>query len=85
MPGLLKLPVFNCQLPLPEPTPIRIHPNLVELNRRKVEKQHEALKSADTRVSALELLRSLVEKIVVHPRENGGFEIELIGEIAKNG
>ena len=71
------------QLALPEPTPVRIHPNLAELYRKKVEKLHEALMSADTRASALELLRSLVEKIVVHPMESGGFEIELIGEIAK--
>ena len=73
---------LDIQLSLPKPTPVRIHPNLAELYKKKIEKLHEALLSADTRASALELLRSIVEKIVVHPRGNGVFEIELIGEIA---
>ena len=71
------------QLLLPEPTPVRFHPNLSEVYRRRVEKLHEAFKNEETRTSALELIRSLVEKIVVHPKEGGASEIELVGEIAK--
>ncbi len=64
----------------PVPAP-RLHPNLAEIYRRKVETLHEALAEPQTRDEALGLLRGLVERIDVHPIE-GGFEIELIGEIA---
>ncbi len=57
--------------------------NLLEINRKTVEKLREAFRNDETRTSALELIRSLVEKIVVHPKEGGAFEIELVGEIAK--
>ena len=59
-----------------------LHPNLAEIYRRKVEALHEALAEPQTRDEALGILRGLVERIEVHPIE-GGFEIELIGEIAR--
>ena len=71
------------QFLLPEPSPVRFHPNLSEVYRRRIEKLHEALKNEETRTPALELISSLVEKIVVKPKVGGGFVIELIGEIAK--
>jgi hypothetical protein len=60
----------------------RLHPKLAEIYRRKVETLHEALAEPQTRDEALGILRGLVERIEVHPIE-GGFEIELIGEIAR--
>ncbi len=27
-------------------------------------------------------MRSLIEQVIVHPREGGGFKVELVGEIA---
>ncbi len=65
----------------PVPAP-RLHPNLAEIYRRKVEALHEALAEPQTRDEALGILRGLVERFEVHPIE-GGFEIELIGEIAR--
>ena len=66
----------------PAPTP-RLHPNLAGLYRRKVENLHDALTRPDTRTEATEILRSLIEAVVIHPAEGGaGVEIELIGEIA---
>jgi hypothetical protein len=65
----------------PVPVP-RLHPKLAEIYRRKVETLHEALAEPQTRDEALGILRGLVERIEVHPIE-GGFEIELIGEIAR--
>ncbi len=62
----------------PEP---RLHPNLAELYHQKVANLQEALAVPDTRTEALEILRSLIERIVLHPAESG-LEIELIGEIA---
>jgi len=62
----------------PEP---RLHPNLAELYRLKVAHLQEALAEPQTRIEALEILRSLIERIVLHPVDDG-LEIELIGEIA---
>ena len=65
----------------PAPAP-RLHPGLAEIYRRKVENLHGALADPGTRDEALGLLRGLIERIELHPIENG-FEIELTGEIAR--
>ncbi len=64
----------------PAPAPIRLHPNLAELYRRKVSELEAALVDPDIRDEALAILRPLIDKAVLHPID-GGFEIELIGEI----
>ncbi len=58
-----------------------MHPNLAELYRRKVENLHEALADPATRVEANDILRGLVERVVMRPIDKG-FEVELVGEIA---
>ena len=60
---------------------MRLHPNLAELYRKKVEHLHELLSNPRTRDEALDILRSLVECVTVRPLDNG-FEVELVGEIA---
>jgi hypothetical protein len=65
--------------PLPAP---RLHPNLAELYRKKVESLHEALADSATHTEALKILRGLIERATVAPAEDGGFTIELVGEIA---
>jgi hypothetical protein len=57
------------QILLSEPTSVRFHLKLSEVCQRRVEKLHAAFKHDETRTSALELIRSLVEKIVVRPKE----------------
>ncbi len=64
----------------PAPAPTRLHPNLAELYRRKVSALEAALADPEIRDEALAILRPLIEKVVLHPIE-GGFEIELVGEI----
>jgi site-specific DNA recombinase len=59
----------------------RLHPNLAELYRQKVANLQEALSAPDTHAEALEILRGLIERVVLH-RTESGLEIELIGEIA---
>ncbi len=61
--------------------PVVLHPNLAELYQQQIENLRDSLASLDTRTEALEVIRSLIERIVLHPVENG-FEIELVGEIA---
>ncbi len=71
------------KLQTPVPAAPRLHPNLAEVYRAKVERLGEALQAgADSQV-ALDAVRSLIERVVLTPLETGkGFEIELVGEIA---
>jgi site-specific DNA recombinase len=58
----------------------RLHPNIAEVYRRKVEELHNALRAEDAG-PARELIRGLVEAIVLIP-ENGRLRVELRGELA---
>jgi hypothetical protein len=72
---------LECKLTeAPSPAP-QLHPNLAALYRRKIERLHDALADPAVRDEALAILRSLIESVVMHPREDG-FTIELVGEIA---
>ena len=64
-------------MPLP-----RIHPNLSEIYRAKVADLHLALADPATRTEAIEIIRALIERVELHPMKGGGFEIELVGDIA---
>lgn len=64
----------------PAPAP-RLHPNLAELYRQKVANQRAAPTDPATRTEALEILQRLVERVSV-TAQDGGFTIELVGEIA---
>ena len=65
--------------PAPEP---RFHANLAELYRQKVERLHESQTGTKIRQEAMEILRGLIETIILRPASEG-LEIELIGEIEK--
>ena len=54
----------------PPPAP-RLHPNLAELYRRKVETLHESLTAPSIRHEALEVLRGLIESITSRPSTMG--------------
>jgi site-specific DNA recombinase len=58
----------------------RLHPNIAEVYRRKVEGRHEALKAEDTS-PARELVRGLIEAIVLTPG-NRRLKVEVRGELA---
>jgi hypothetical protein len=58
----------------------RLHPNIAEVYRRKVEELHSALKEGDAG-PARELVRGLVEAIVLMP-ENGRLRVEVRGQLA---
>ena len=66
----------------PMPAPL-LHPNLAQVYRQRVEGLQVALQGPDS-ADALEVVRGLVERVVLHPGADGqrGFEIELVGEIA---
>jgi site-specific DNA recombinase len=65
----------------PEPERVLVHPGLAELYRRKVAAFHEALEDEVTREEAMELIRSLIEAIVLIP-DDPGLRVEVRGELA---
>jgi DNA invertase Pin-like site-specific DNA recombinase len=58
----------------------RLHPNVAEVYRRKVEELHYALRQEHSG-PARELVRGLVESIILLP-ENGRLQVEVRGELA---
>jgi site-specific DNA recombinase len=66
----------------PPPSPVRLHPCLAESYRRRVADLAKHLKSEDGRSEALEIVRSLIERVAVRRAEGGGLEIEIVGELA---
>src|SRR5690606_26888335 len=63
-----------------EPPPL-LHPSMADLYRSKVEELTAALQREDTRLEASEMLRGLVDSIVLTPRD-GQLGIELRGNLA---
>jgi site-specific DNA recombinase len=63
-------------------TPVRLHPNLAQVYRRQVERLHQALDHPEIRDEAVQVLRGLIEHVLIKPADKG-FEIEIVGEIAK--
>ncbi len=63
-----------------EPPPL-LHPSMADLYRTKVEELAAALQREDTRLEASEMLRGLIEAIVLTP-EKGQLRIELKGNLA---
>jgi len=63
-------------------TPVRLHPNLAQVYRRQVEQLHQALDHPEIRDEAVQVLRGLIEHVLIKPTDKG-FEIEIVGEIAK--
>jgi hypothetical protein len=70
------------KLSAPPPSPVRLHPNLAELYPERAAALYQALEREETGAEALGILRGLIERAVVHPREGGGFELELVCEVA---
>jgi site-specific DNA recombinase len=63
-----------------EPPPL-LHPSIADLYRSKVEQLASALQREDTRLEASEMLRGLIDSIVLKP-EGGQLRIELKGNLA---
>ncbi len=63
-----------------EPTaPVRFHPNLAQVYRRQVEQLQDALNQPEIRDEAVQILRGLIEQVLIRPADNG-LEIEIVGE-----
>ena len=66
----------------PTPSPIRLLPNLAEAYRKKVSDLHAAIYSQDTRDEAFQIIRTLIDKVLIHDGANKKPTIELVGDIA---
>ena len=68
---------------IPDAAPVAIHPGLADIYARKVANLADALNDANTKVEAADLLRGLIDKIVLRPEVGapGGHAIELFGEL----
>ena len=63
---------------------ITIHPNLPDLYRRKVSRLQRLLDDEETRSQAVEIIRSLIDRIEVHPgQERGNCEVIIVGALAQ--
>lgn len=65
----------------PASTPVRMHPDLAGLYRKKVEDLEAALADEAARSEALTILRQPIEAIVLHPVDKS-YELALVGEMA---
>jgi site-specific DNA recombinase len=55
--------------------PVRLHPNLAQVYRRQVERLQDTLNEPEIRDEAIEVLRGLVERVIIGPDDNG-LEVE---------
>ena len=63
---------------------IAIHPNLPDLYRRKIAKLQQVLDDQATRPQAVEIIRSLLDRIEVHPgQKRGHCDVIIVGALAK--
>jgi site-specific DNA recombinase len=62
---------------------IAIHPNLADLYRRKITRLQNVLDEETTRPQVIELIRSLIDRIEVHPSHERGSKVVVIGAIAQ--
>jgi site-specific DNA recombinase len=76
-----RLTQIDAALSVPAPTPVRLHPNLSELYRRKVAKLAVTLADPEIRTPALETIRGLIEAVTVHAAPEG-ITLELEGALA---
>ena len=66
----------------PTPSPVRLLPNLAEAYRKKVSDLHAAIYSEETRDEAFKIIRTLIDKVLIHEGPNKKSTIELVGDIA---
>jgi hypothetical protein len=56
--------------------PVRLHPNLAAIYRRKVATLQNLLEDDATRSEAVEVIRSLIDQVIFRPTANAGLEVE---------
>ena len=62
--------------------PVRLHPNLAAAYRRKVAALQTLLQQEATRTEAVEIIRALIDQVILRPTAERGLEVELVGDLA---
>ncbi len=78
----LKRAQLEQQIGSASPPKIRLHPNLAQLYRRKVERLQESLNDPEIRDEAIQILRGLLERVLIASAD-AGLEVEIVGEIVQ--
>ena len=60
-----------------------LHPNLSQLYRQQVARLVEALNDEHHRTEAAEIIRGLIDRIVLTPNDEGGLDVQLYGDLAR--
>jgi len=76
-----QLAEVDAKLAAPAPSPVRLHPQLSEMYRRKVEDLSATLTDPEIRPAALETIRGLISAVTVHETADNGIRIDLHGAI----
>ena len=74
-------PAVRKRLAAPPPSPVRLHPNLSDLYRAKVSDLANALTDPEIRTPALEIIRSLIDRVTVRVSEDYQVCLELDGAV----
>ena len=67
---------------LGEPDRIELHPNAVEIYRGLVDDLAKSLSARETRAEAIDIVRQLVDRVVLEPQPDGGMKAQLYGDLA---
>ncbi|WP_108389199.1 recombinase family protein [Yoonia sediminilitoris] len=65
------LAVVDAKLASPAPSPVRLHPQLSEIYRHKVEALSQTLSDPEIRPMALETIRGLISAVTIHETDEG--------------
>ena len=76
-----RLAALDDALAAPPTSPVRLHPNLSELYRRKVTELAATLNDPAIRTPALETVRGLIERVTVHMDDSDAVTLELDGAL----
>lgn len=74
---------LRTEMDAPPPSSVRFHPKLADVYRQKVEDLTKALSEPSIRDEAFAIIRDLIQEVVIKPRDERSFEVELVGEITK--
>jgi len=75
-----RLDELDATLAAPLPTPVRLHPNLSEMYKKKVTELAATLADPEIRPAALEIIRALITRVTVLDGQNG-LTLELDGAL----
>jgi site-specific DNA recombinase len=75
-----RLGMIDTKLAAPAPSPVRLHPRLSEIYRRKVEELSATLTDPEIRPMALETIRGLIQSVTIHETDSS-VRIDLEGAI----